>query len=239
MPDIGVVDADSRRDARVGRRCRACGRRGRGRPHAQPAARLRRLRARSAPPRRRRRPGPPRAARARAPPLPDSSTACSPTRSGPSRSRCAAPTRRPIGVGRVESPRGATVVHRRAQRRPRRTGPASHRLVRQLARRRLRGGGEPSARLPAHQQELRALLRLRRPLMLTLLRDLRSSAARPGSQPPDRTGSLAVRHVDCGSCNGCEHELTLVSGPTSTSRGSASASSHRRDTPTFFSSPDP
>ena len=29
-----------------------------------------------------------------------------------------------------------------------------------------------------------------------------------------RPGSLALRHVDCGSCNGCEHELTLVSGPT-------------------------
>jgi Ni,Fe-hydrogenase III small subunit len=49
--------------------------------------------------------------------------------------------------------------------------------------------------------------------MLTLLRDLRRlrrdlDLARP------RTGrSLAVRHVDAGSCNGCEHELTLVSSP--------------------------
>ena len=25
--------------------------------------------------------------------------------------------------------------------------------------------------------------------------------------------SLAVRHVDAGSCNGCEHELTLASSP--------------------------
>ena len=25
--------------------------------------------------------------------------------------------------------------------------------------------------------------------------------------------ALAVRHVDCGSCNGCEHELILASSP--------------------------
>ena len=30
---------------------------------------------------------------------------------------------------------------------------------------------------------------------------------------PDRGRSLAIRHVDAGSCNGCEHELTLTSGP--------------------------
>ncbi len=26
-------------------------------------------------------------------------------------------------------------------------------------------------------------------------------------------GSLALRHVDAGSCNGCEHELTATAGP--------------------------
>lgn len=26
-------------------------------------------------------------------------------------------------------------------------------------------------------------------------------------------GSLAIRHVDAGSCNGCEHELGAASGP--------------------------
>ena len=49
--------------------------------------------------------------------------------------------------------------------------------------------------------------------MLTLLRELRRlrrGLALPG---PDRGRSLAVRHVDAGSCNGCEHELTLASGP--------------------------
>jgi Ni,Fe-hydrogenase III small subunit len=30
---------------------------------------------------------------------------------------------------------------------------------------------------------------------------------------PDRGRSLAIRHVDAGSCNGCEHELTLTSSP--------------------------
>jgi Ni,Fe-hydrogenase III small subunit len=50
--------------------------------------------------------------------------------------------------------------------------------------------------------------------MLILLRDLRRLRRRVGLPAPERTGSLALRHVDCGSCNGCEHELTLVSGPT-------------------------
>ena len=50
--------------------------------------------------------------------------------------------------------------------------------------------------------------------MLTLLRDLRKVRRQVGLSATDRSGSLAVRHVDCGSCNGCEHELTLVSGPT-------------------------
>ena len=49
--------------------------------------------------------------------------------------------------------------------------------------------------------------------MLALLRDLRRLRRTVGL-PAERAGSLAVRHVDCGSCNGCEHELTLVSGPT-------------------------
>jgi Ni,Fe-hydrogenase III small subunit len=50
--------------------------------------------------------------------------------------------------------------------------------------------------------------------MLTLLRDLRKLRRTIGLPAAERSGSLAVRHVDCGSCNGCEHELTLVSGPT-------------------------
>jgi len=49
--------------------------------------------------------------------------------------------------------------------------------------------------------------------MLALLRDLRTLRRGIGL-PSGRPGSLALRHVDCGSCNGCEHELTLVSGPT-------------------------
>ena len=30
---------------------------------------------------------------------------------------------------------------------------------------------------------------------------------------PARAGSLALRHVDAGSCNGCEHELTATASP--------------------------
>ena len=49
--------------------------------------------------------------------------------------------------------------------------------------------------------------------MLTLLRDLRKLRRSIGLPAAGHTGSLAIRHVDCGSCNGCEHELTLVSSP--------------------------
>lgn len=49
--------------------------------------------------------------------------------------------------------------------------------------------------------------------MFTLLRDLRRIRRDLDLPRPDRGRSLAVRHVDAGSCNGCEHELTLTSGP--------------------------
>jgi len=49
--------------------------------------------------------------------------------------------------------------------------------------------------------------------MLTLLRDLRRLRRSIALPAPDRGRSLAVRHVDAGSCNGCEHELTLLAGP--------------------------
>ncbi len=49
--------------------------------------------------------------------------------------------------------------------------------------------------------------------MLTLLRDLRRLRRSIALPAPDRGRSLALRHVDAGSCNGCEHELTLVTGP--------------------------
>ena len=49
--------------------------------------------------------------------------------------------------------------------------------------------------------------------MLTLLRDLRRLRDDLDLARPRRTRSLAVRHVDAGSCNGCEHELTLASSP--------------------------
>ena len=49
--------------------------------------------------------------------------------------------------------------------------------------------------------------------MLTLLRDLRRLRRAAALPRPDRGRSLAIRHVDAGSCNGCEHELTLASSP--------------------------
>jgi Ni,Fe-hydrogenase III small subunit len=49
--------------------------------------------------------------------------------------------------------------------------------------------------------------------MLTLLRDLRRLRHEIGLPRPERGRSLAIRHVDAGSCNGCEHELILASSP--------------------------
>jgi Ni,Fe-hydrogenase III small subunit len=49
--------------------------------------------------------------------------------------------------------------------------------------------------------------------MFVLLRHL-SRVRREAALPP-RSGSrsLAIRHVDAGSCNACEHELTATAGP--------------------------
>jgi Ni,Fe-hydrogenase III small subunit len=49
--------------------------------------------------------------------------------------------------------------------------------------------------------------------MLTLLKDLRRLRREVALGRPGRGRSLAIRHVDAGSCNGCEHELTLTSSP--------------------------
>jgi Ni,Fe-hydrogenase III small subunit len=49
--------------------------------------------------------------------------------------------------------------------------------------------------------------------MLTLLRDLRRLRHDLDLPRASRGRSLAIRHVDAGSCNGCEHELTLASSP--------------------------
>jgi Ni,Fe-hydrogenase III small subunit len=90
---------------------------------------------------------------------------------------------------------------------PRRPAPPPHRLIRQLARAGACRGGQPAARLPADQQELRTLLRLRGPLMFVLLRQLAALRRDVALRASDRGRSLAIRHVDAGSCNGCEHEL--------------------------------
>src|SRR5205823_9738209 len=49
--------------------------------------------------------------------------------------------------------------------------------------------------------------------MLTLLRDLRRLRRDLDLPLPGGPRSLALRHVDAGSCNGCEHELTLTTSP--------------------------
>ncbi|MCD6726143.1 MAG: hypothetical protein LT070_02775 [Solirubrobacteraceae bacterium] len=47
-------------------------------------------------------------------------------------------------------------------------------------------------------------------LLLRQLQRLRRQIALP---PEERRGSLALRHVDTGSCNACEHELAATAGP--------------------------
>jgi len=47
-------------------------------------------------------------------------------------------------------------------------------------------------------------------VLLNHLQRLRHVIAAPA---PSHRGSLALRHVDAGSCNGCEHELTAASNP--------------------------
>jgi Ni,Fe-hydrogenase III small subunit len=48
--------------------------------------------------------------------------------------------------------------------------------------------------------------------MFMLLRQL-AAVRRGAGLPRDGRRSLAVRHVDAGSCNGCEHELGAVANP--------------------------
>jgi len=49
--------------------------------------------------------------------------------------------------------------------------------------------------------------------VFVLLRDLQRLRRKVALSAPEVRGSLAARHVDAGSCNGCEHELGAASGP--------------------------
>jgi Ni,Fe-hydrogenase III small subunit len=49
--------------------------------------------------------------------------------------------------------------------------------------------------------------------MFVLLRQLASVRRSAALRRPAHPGSLALRHVDAGSCNGCEHELGAASSP--------------------------
>jgi Ni,Fe-hydrogenase III small subunit len=49
--------------------------------------------------------------------------------------------------------------------------------------------------------------------MFVLLAHLHRLRRATAARAPGRRGSLALRHVDAGSCNGCEHELTAAANP--------------------------
>ena len=49
--------------------------------------------------------------------------------------------------------------------------------------------------------------------MFVLLRQLAAIRSRSALDRGEHPRSLALRHVDAGSCNGCEHELGAVSNP--------------------------
>ncbi len=49
--------------------------------------------------------------------------------------------------------------------------------------------------------------------MFVLLKELQRIRRERGLKAPEERGSLAVRHVDAGSCNGCEHEISAMLGP--------------------------
>jgi Ni,Fe-hydrogenase III small subunit len=49
--------------------------------------------------------------------------------------------------------------------------------------------------------------------MFVLLEHLHRLRRTTAAHDPGWRGSLALRHVDAGSCNGCEHELTAAASP--------------------------
>lgn len=49
--------------------------------------------------------------------------------------------------------------------------------------------------------------------MFLLLKSLRRQRREIALSAAPRSGSLALRHVDAGSCNACEHELTAAANP--------------------------
>ena len=49
--------------------------------------------------------------------------------------------------------------------------------------------------------------------MFVLLHRLQRIRRELAVTTPQRPGSLALRHVDAGSCNGCEHELAATANP--------------------------
>jgi Ni,Fe-hydrogenase III small subunit len=49
--------------------------------------------------------------------------------------------------------------------------------------------------------------------MFVLLKHLQRTRRQIALPATERPGSLALRHLDAGSCNGCEHELSATANP--------------------------
>jgi Ni,Fe-hydrogenase III small subunit len=106
-----------------------------------------------------------------------------------------------IATSRGE-PRGGTLCPERAA-----IGSAVHRTGRtKLAGCRLRGSQEHALTRSSRPSRMRAPT-----ADAALLGTCAASAAR--SRCRGDAGAVALRHADCGSCNGCEHELILASSP--------------------------
>ena len=193
-------------------RPRASGRR-RGRPHQRHRARLRRLRADLAATDARRCPGRGSSSGRSSCCSPSSCLpSCSRGRSSlPARPRAASPRRSASPASRARAvrrsvpsstPAGSSsgCIYAAA---PTRTGRCSRRSL-------------PATSCPTSRSSTRAsssATPARTAEMLSLLRQLRQLRRELALPAPAHARSLTVRHVDAGSCNGCEHELTLASSP--------------------------
>ena len=102
----------------------------------------------------------------------------------------------PVGVARIESPRGETVCIVEPAAGPRRAAAPAHRLLRQLAGAGACDGGGDPARLSSDQQELRALLRVRGPLR-------RVSPARPPPRDPSAKSPAEPQRHPIGGNPSC------------------------------------
>ena len=211
LPDIGVVGAED--VARARHRRARCPRRGchRRRPHRRHTPHLQRLHSRRARTCGRRRAGTSRAARPRALAVvrPPQATPRRPARPLPARTAGRAPTSPPAASRVPAAPHCAlsnatetASTGSGSEPAPTQTGPRSHtpppRTCFPTSRSSTRAS---SSATPAPTADADPTPRPP------------TTPTHPGIPAPDRGRSLAIRHVDAGSCNGCEHELTITSSP--------------------------